>query len=200
MIWFSGQRSLAATIQLCEPDTVKPVVDLLSIDTVWLENGDTYIAPPVALIDNVNTDAEMRPLLIHWLNLPVNMDGFNFCDSTGIFRSYYLVSDLAGNWSDTAFRYIICELKQLLIRNANFLNVQLVPNDHLIKISFLNPFTGNFSMNIINAEGKNLTHYDQSCVKCKEITIPFESYSGRIYFVGVTAEGKTTYQKYSFIR
>ena len=46
------------------PDTIKPSVSLLGFDSVISPLKADYIDPPIALIDNVDSDSALRPLLI----------------------------------------------------------------------------------------------------------------------------------------
>lgn len=62
------------------PDTIKPTVDLLGIDTIITKCKEEHIDAPIALVDDVNTDAEMRANLIVVPNLPKNSMGNIFCD------------------------------------------------------------------------------------------------------------------------
>ncbi|MCG9879390.1 MAG: DUF5011 domain-containing protein, partial [Bacteroidia bacterium] len=87
-------------------DKQKPVVDLLNIGTVNLPRWKEYIDPPVSLIDNYNTDEQMRPSLIVINSLPKNAEGKHFGDGIGLFSVRYIVRDLSGNQSDEAIRRI----------------------------------------------------------------------------------------------
>lgn len=89
-------------------DTIKPIVNLLSITEINLGCWKEYTDPPVQLVDDVNSDAEMRPNLVITTNMPKNAGGNYFCDCDGPYKVRYAVRDLAGNISDTAVRIINC--------------------------------------------------------------------------------------------
>jgi hypothetical protein len=91
------------------PDTIKPSVSLLGFDTVITPLKADYIDPPIALIDNVDSDSAMRPLLIVVSTLPISINGKLFCDQPGYFKNVYFVRDQAGNLSDTAIRVVHCD-------------------------------------------------------------------------------------------
>ena len=74
------------------PDTIKPSVSLLGLDTVITPLKAEYIDAPIALIDNVDSDSAMRPLLIVGTNLPRNAFGNHFCDQPGYFKYFYILN------------------------------------------------------------------------------------------------------------
>ncbi|MCG9879771.1 MAG: DUF5011 domain-containing protein, partial [Bacteroidia bacterium] len=87
-------------------DRTAPVVDLLNVRTVNLPRWKEYVDAPVALLDNYNTDSEMRANLVTINTLPKNAEGKHFGDGVGLFSVRYTVRDLSGNQSETATRTI----------------------------------------------------------------------------------------------
>jgi len=87
-------------------DTTKPRVNLNGINEVNLARWKEYKDDAVALEDNYNTDAQMRPFLVPTCNLPKNKEGNYFGDAPGLYSVRYIVRDLSGNESDEATRTI----------------------------------------------------------------------------------------------
>jgi hypothetical protein len=87
-------------------DQTKPTIDLLNIHEVNLYRWMVYEDAPIALVDNYNTDAQMRGSLIINNNLPKNAEGKYFGDGIGLFSVRYTVTDLSGNVSNEAKRTI----------------------------------------------------------------------------------------------
>jgi len=87
-------------------DLTKPVVKILGDNPINLERWQVFEDPGVALDDNYNVDAEMRPFLNSVNNLPLNAEGKPFGDEEGLFSVRYRVKDLSGNESDEAVRLI----------------------------------------------------------------------------------------------
>ncbi|MDZ4668093.1 MAG: DUF5011 domain-containing protein, partial [bacterium] len=87
-------------------DRTKPTVDLLNVNEVNLPRWQVYVDPPVALIDNYNTDAQMRSSLVIINSLPKNSEGKPWGDGLGLFSVRYKVTDLSGNISHEAVRKI----------------------------------------------------------------------------------------------
>jgi PKD repeat protein len=111
-IWYiatdpSGNKdSLMRTVNVL--DRTAPVIDLLNVFTVNLPRWQVYVDPPIVILDNYNTDKEMRDnlLLITQNSLPLNLEGKRFGDVPGLFSITYRVKDLSGNQSKEAKRTI----------------------------------------------------------------------------------------------
>jgi hypothetical protein len=87
-------------------DITKPIIDLLGINEVNLLRWKEYVDPPVAIVDNYNTDASLRGFLVTTNSLPKNLQGNYFGDGIGLFSVCYTVRDSSGNVSDEACRKI----------------------------------------------------------------------------------------------
>jgi hypothetical protein len=87
-------------------DETIPVIDLLNVFEVNLPRWREYVDAPISLIDNYNTDAQMRGNLITVNSLPKNKEGNYFADGLGLFVVTYKVKDLSGNESKEVKRII----------------------------------------------------------------------------------------------
>jgi hypothetical protein len=109
-IWYictdpSGNKdSVSRLVQV--RDITKPIIDLLGINEVNLLRWKEYVDPPVAIVDNYNTDASLRGFLVTTNSLPKNLQGNYFGDGIGLFSVCYTVRDSSGNVSDEACRKI----------------------------------------------------------------------------------------------
>jgi hypothetical protein len=109
-IWYictdpSGNKdSVSRLVQV--RDITKPVIDLLGINEVNLPRWKEYVDPPIAIVDNYNTDASLRGFLVTTNSLPKNAQGNYFGDLEGLYSVTYTVRDSSGNVSATASRKI----------------------------------------------------------------------------------------------
>ncbi|MDP3928232.1 MAG: DUF5011 domain-containing protein, partial [Bacteroidota bacterium] len=87
-------------------DETIPAIDLLNVFEVNLPRWREYVDAPISLIDNYNTDAQMRGNLITVNSLPKNKEGNYFADGLGLFVVTYKVKDLSGNESNEVKRTI----------------------------------------------------------------------------------------------
>ena len=127
-------------------DTKKPVVDLLNITEVNLDRWKVYVDAPVALIDNYNTDAQMRNTLVITNSLPKNGEGKPWGDGIGLFSVRYKVTDLSGNESEEASR-------RINVVEATGLNVMNI--DRLMSV-YPNPSNGLINMRLADAQSQDV--------------------------------------------
>ncbi len=78
---------------------------MLGINEVNIPQWTYYTDAPVQLVDNYNTDLEMRATFVHTNSLPVQ-NGLPFAHDIGLYSVRYTVTDLSGNVSDEAIRTI----------------------------------------------------------------------------------------------
>jgi len=103
----------------------------------------------VALIDNYNTDAEMRPFLTPINSLPTNAEGKPFGDGVGLFSVRYRVKDLSGNESDVVER-IINVLPEGGVGLGDVINM-----DGFMSV-YPNPSNGIFNLRLLSAQAENI--------------------------------------------
>ncbi len=128
-------------------DHTKPRVDLLNISEVNLQRWHEYVDAPVSLIDNYNTDAQMRNSLVIINSLPKNVAGNHFGDGVGLFSVRYKVTDLSGNVSAEATRTInVLEATGL----NNVMNIE-----KLMSV-YPNPSNGIFNMRLADVQSQDV--------------------------------------------
>ncbi len=134
----SGNKdSLMRTVNVL--DRTAPVIDLLNVFTVNLPRWKEYVDPPIIILDNYNTDKEIRDnLLLNTQNsLPLNTEGKRFGNVPGLFSIVYRAKDLSGNESKEAKRTInVLEANSLneVLNLENFMSVYPNPSHGKINL------------------------------------------------------------------
>jgi hypothetical protein len=130
-------------------DTKAPRVDLLDVFEVNLPRWREYIDPPIALVDNYNTDKQMRDanLLISINSLPLNTEKKPFGDVEGLYSVTYKVKDLSGNESKEEIRTINVVPS---VGVNNVLNL-----DGMISI-YPNPSNGKINLRLASIQNENV--------------------------------------------
>ncbi|MBP7510945.1 MAG: T9SS type A sorting domain-containing protein [Bacteroidia bacterium] len=180
------------------PDTIKPTVDLLGIDTIITKCKEEHIDAPIALVDDVNTDAEMRANLIVVPNLPKNSMGNIFCDEPGFFKTIYQVSDLSGNLSDTAIRTIHCKCSEMGISPAQSnqeISLRVDPLNGLILINLVQPTNQHLEVKIYDFFGKEMQSNQFQENSLNELEIQTNVNFHGIYLVKVDIGGHAQIKK-----
>jgi hypothetical protein len=128
-------------------DETKPVVKILGGETVNINRWCEFIDPGVELQDNYNSDAEMRQpgRFIPTSTLPLIEGQTNrwFADVPGLFSMTYRVTDLSGNQSEPAIRYINVSTDACVTGVGEVLNI-----DKLMSV-YPNPSSGIFNFRLV---------------------------------------------------
>jgi PKD repeat protein len=122
-------------------DTTKPTVNLLGVNEVNLPRWAEYVDAPVSLVDNYNTDLQMRPNLVITNNLPLNANNKPFGNAPGLYSVHYKVTDLSGNVSSDAKRTI-----NVLPEGPSAVG-EVMNVDRLMSV-YPNPSTGLFNLRL----------------------------------------------------
>jgi hypothetical protein len=154
----SGNKdSLMRTVNVL--DRTAPVIDLLNVFDVNIPRWKEYVDAPIALIDNYNTDKEMRDngLLITTNSLPKNAEGKYFADGIGVFAVTYKVKDLSGNESKTETRTINVVSAAGVNDITNFdglLSAYPNPSEGLVHLKLITPQQGKVNVFVYDMLGK----------------------------------------------
>ncbi|MDP1727196.1 MAG: DUF5011 domain-containing protein, partial [Bacteroidota bacterium] len=130
-------------------DTGKPVVNLLNITDINLPRWQVFVDPPIQLVDNYNSDAEMRSSLIISNSLPKNAAGNYFGGGVGLFSVHYKVKDLSNNESAVAKRNI-----NVLPEGTS--GVGAVMNIDKLMSVYPNPSTGIIYMRLADVQSEDV--------------------------------------------
>jgi hypothetical protein len=153
-IWYiatdpSGNKdSISRVVKVV--DTTIPYVDLLNINEVNLPRWAVYVDAPVSLVDNYNTDSEMRPLLVATNSLPLNAEGKPFGDAPGLYSIHYVVKDLSDNQSEEAIRTIN------VLKEPTPTGVNEVMNIEQLMSIYPNPSNGFVNMRLASVQKEDV--------------------------------------------
>ncbi len=166
-VWYIGtdpsgnKDSILRVVKIV--DTTIPRIDLLNVTEVNLPRWAVYVDAPVALIDNYNTDAEMRTPANFFRNnsMPLNAAGLPFGDAPGLYSVRYKVKDLSGNESEEAVRRInvlpegttgVNELMNI----GNFMSVYPNPSNGLVNLRLANAQSSDVKVTILDMLGNEI--------------------------------------------
>jgi hypothetical protein len=144
-------------------DRTKPVIDLLGVNTVNLPRWKEYVDAPISLIDNYNSDAEMRANLIRINSLPKNVEGNHFGDGIGLFSVRYRVKDLSGNESEEVVRRINVVASTSLgdvMNIEGFMSVYPNPSNGKVNLRLAAPQSETINVMVYDMLGK-MVHQSQ---------------------------------------
>jgi hypothetical protein len=140
-------------------DRTKPRIDLLNVNEVNLPRWKEYIDPPVALIDNYNTDKEMRDpkYFTVLIGLPRNTEGKYYGDVPGIYTIRYKLKDLSGNEADDVIRMInVLPANNLdeVMNLDRFMSVYPNPSNGLVNLRLVSPNVDDVQVSVFDILGK----------------------------------------------
>jgi hypothetical protein len=185
-------------------DETKPVVKILGGETVNINRWCEFIDPGVELQDNYNSDAEMRQpgRFIISSTLPLISGTTNrwFGDVPGLFSVTYRVTDLSGNQSSLAIRYIKVSPEACITGIGEVMNI-----DKMMSV-YPNPSAGIFNLRLVqlmdqdvkitmmDIQGREVAHKTISGKNLGEESIDLSSANKGIYIMKVET-GSQVYTK-----
>jgi hypothetical protein len=177
-------------------DTEAPVIDLLGINDVNLPRWKEYVDPPVAIVDNYNTDASLRGFLVVNISLPNNKEGKPFGDVEGLFNATYSVRDSSGNQSEIAIRRIfvgppVTALEEQM-NLPKWLRVYPNPSNGIIKIGLLEVQSEDLAIQILDLQGKQVLQTNHAKNNLMGSEIDLSTLTKGVYLVKITI-GEHTY-------
>jgi hypothetical protein len=202
-IWYictdpSGNKdSVSRLVQV--RDITKPIIDLLGINEVNLPRWKEYVDPPVAIVDNYNTDASLRGFLVTTNSLPKNLQGNYFGDVEGLFSVTYTVRDSSGNVSDTKVREINVmppltgaeEYSNL----PTWLNVYPNPSEGVVKIYVSEKQNAPLLLQLMDMQGKQVWNSEVSGSQFIARELDLTQISKGIYILKIGTDEQQYYMK-----
>jgi hypothetical protein len=164
-------------------DTTVPRVDLLNVNEVNLPRWKVYTQAEidqVALIDNYNSDAQMRTPqnFIRTINLPKNAQGEYFGDAPGLYSVRYKVFDLSGNVSKEVVRVINVLPEgptgvESVLNIQSFMSIYPNPSNGMIYFRLANPIEENITITVFDMLGKELKQLqiDKNELQAQELNL-----------------------------
>jgi hypothetical protein len=178
-------------------DTKAPIIDLLGINEVNLPRWNEYKDPPIAIVDNYNSDASLRGFLVVTNSLPKNKEGNYFGDGVGLFSVTYSVRDSSGNVSATANRKIIVtaggSVNELSI--DNLLSVYPNPSTGVFNLRMLKTVNGTVTVNVFDMLGNRINHSTINGKSTLEQELNLTGNAAGIYFLELTIDGNKYVRK-----
>jgi hypothetical protein len=201
-IWYictdpSGNKdSISRLVQV--RDITKPTIDLLGINEVNLPRWKEYVDPPIAIVDNYNSDASLRGFLVTTNSLPKNAQGNYFGDVEGLFSVTYTVRDSSGNISETASRKINVgtvigaeEFKNLPL----WLNVYPNPSEGIVKIYVSEKQDAPLQLQLMDMQGKQVWNTTVSGSQFIARELDLTQISKGIYILSIATSEQQYYMK-----
>jgi len=160
-----------------------PRVDLLNVNEVNLPRWKVYTQAEidqVALIDNYNSDAQMRTPqnFIRIINLPKNAQGEYFGNAPGLYSVRYKVIDLSGNVSKEVVRIINVLPEgptgvESVLNIQSFMSIYPNPSNGIIYLRLANPVEENITITVFDMLGKELKqiHLDKNELQAQELNL-----------------------------
>ena len=180
-------------------DTQAPIIDLLGINDVNLPRWKEYVDPPIAIVDNYNTDASLRGFLVITNSLPKNVAGNPFGDGLGLFNVTYSVRDSSGNVSLTVIRKINVTAPSPIGINelniANLINVYPNPSNGLINLKLLKAVASSVEINVFDMLGNKVNQTSLNGKSLAEQELNLTGNAAGIYFLEIAIEGNKYVRK-----
>ena len=184
-------------------DKTAPTVKILGTNPFMLLRWKEYSEPGVELIDNYNTDAQIRPYLIITSTLPKNAGGNYFGDEEGLFYVNYKVTDLSGNRSAEATRMVnvIANTSVEDVMNAeNVLAVYPNPNNGKLKLKSLGNLKSEMKIEVLDILGNRIKSVVIGKNDMTEKVLDLSVQSSGVYFIHIEIDDKTFVKKISVVK
>jgi hypothetical protein len=182
-------------------DTQAPIIDLLGINEINLPRWREYIDPPVAIVDDYDTDSSLRQFLVISINLPKNKEGKYFGDIEGLTTASYAVRDLSGNVSEPAAairRILVGPPVTALEEQMNlpkWLRVYPNPSNGIIKIGLLEAQLENLQIQILDMQGKEMLHTTHLKNNLVSSEIDLTAFAKGVYLVKIKVDDSIYYSR-----
>ena len=185
-------------------DTKAPVITLIGGQTINLVRWSTFVDPGVQIIDNYNTDAQIRKNLTVTSNLPLNANSQYFGNEEGLFTVQYRVRDISNNISAVVTRTVNVIPNPTSIEDAinanNILSIYPNPNNGMVKMKMYENTLNDVTVKVYNAIGglaKIIT------IKNNDLTekqIDLSSFADGVYLIQIESADKVYTHKISVIK
>jgi hypothetical protein len=185
-------------------DSKAPEIRLIGGQVINLTRWNEFLDPGVQLLDNYNSDAEIRGNLVVTSNLPINNDGKYFGDLEGVYVVEYKVRDRSNNISEVARRTVNVISNNTSIENAinanNILAIYPNPSNGILKVKLYENTNADVTVKVYNSVGalaKTLTLNNKDL---SEKQLDLTGFANGVYLVQVETEGKVYTHKISVVK
>jgi hypothetical protein len=176
-------------------DTTVPRVDLLNITEVNLPRWKVYSQAEidqVALIDNYNSDAQMRTPtnFIRTISLPKNAQNEYFGDAPGLYGVRYKVIDLSGNVSKEVVRVINVLPEgptgvESVLNVNSFMSIYPNPSSGIVYVRLAMPVDENISITVLDILGKEIMQFQMNKDDLQAQELNLNQHPKGFYFIKV---------------
>ncbi|MCA0428614.1 MAG: DUF5011 domain-containing protein [Bacteroidetes bacterium] len=172
-------------------DRQAPEIKILGGTTMNINRWCEFVDPGVELVDNYNSDFEMRSRLVVTTNLPPIPQTSNryFGDVPGLYSVNYRVTDLSGNTSTTAIRYVrvlpdacITGIDASIVFE-NILQVYPNPSSGIFNLQMLRVPENEVRVSVIDISGKRILQKELERSTTLEQQLDLSNQSKGIYIL-----------------
>jgi hypothetical protein len=190
-----------ATRNVVVRDSKAPVISLVGSRTINIMRWQTFVDPGVQIIDNFNTESQIRKNLIVVSSLPKNADNDYFGDVEGLFSVNYRVSDLSGNQSQVVTRTVNVTANTTSIEdvlNANdIIALYPNPNNGILKLKLFANTDNDVTVKVYNAVGGLAKTMVINKSDLQEKQIDLMGFASGVYLIQVETNEKVYTHKIS---
>jgi hypothetical protein len=199
----SGNVS-TATRTVIVKDSEAPVIKLVGSSTINLQRFNLYQDAGVQILDNYNSDAEIRKNLTITSNLPVNSDGNYFGDIEGLYTVEYKVRDLSNNISEVLQRTVnvIASTSRVeeAINSNNILAIYPNPSNGILKLKLFEVTSSDVTVKVYNSVGALSKTIVLNNTDLTEKQLDLTGFANGVYLIQVETEGKVYTHKISVVK
>ncbi|MCA0426045.1 MAG: DUF5011 domain-containing protein [Bacteroidetes bacterium] len=178
-------------------DNTAPFVKILGSNTINLDRWKEFIDPGVELVDDYNSDLEMRTRLVVENTLPLIPGSSNrwFGDIPGLFSVTYRVTDLSGNKSEDAVRYIkvndVSGGAEDLIEFEKLLTVYPVPTSGKLYFRLVAQLESDAEIELSDIQGRKVISYSIDKNNLGENELDLSSVGSGVYLATLKTKSGT---------
>ncbi|MFA9214525.1 MAG: T9SS type A sorting domain-containing protein [Candidatus Methylacidiphilales bacterium] len=199
----SGNVATAARTVIVR-DTKAPEIKLIGGNTINLPRFSLYQDAGVVILDNYNSDAEIRKNLTITSNLPVNSDGNYFGNIEGLYIVEYKVRDLSNNISKPITRTVNVVASTSSVEDAinanNILAIYPNPSNGIIKVKLFEATNADVNVKVYNSVGALAKTITLTNKDLTEKQLDLTNFANGVYLVQVETEGKVYTHKISVVK
>jgi hypothetical protein len=186
-------------------DDQAPIIKILGGETVNVNRWCEFKDPGVEIIDDYNTDAEIRAAGLFWPTSPLpkvpGKEDTYICNDPGLFYISYRAADLSGNSSKSYIRYVrvspdpcitsLSELNDI----SNLMKIYPNPSNGIFNFKLNQVLESDINISVYDFHGKEIAHKLVSGKNLTEESIDLSEFSTGIYILMLQIDTQIFFQK-----
>ncbi|MFA9213773.1 MAG: T9SS type A sorting domain-containing protein, partial [Candidatus Methylacidiphilales bacterium] len=156
------------------------------------------------ILDNYNSDAEIRKNLTITSDLPVNSDGNYFGNIEGLYTVEYKIRDLSNNISKPITRTVNVVASTSSVEDAinanNILAIYPNPSNGILKVKLFEATNADVTVKVYNSVGALAKTITLNNKDLTEKQLDLTGFANGVYLVQVETEGKVYTHKISVVK